>query len=140
MEICKICGKELAEGSRYCSCCGTAVNAKQVVVSVCPKCGGKYKGVFTFCPRCGYHNPNAPKPKDTKIDESHHLEEHKGNPSEFKMMPIPKASFNMGNADTRIVSVELSPFFMSNILITQDIYQRVTGHNPSKIKGAQLPV
>ena len=129
MAECKVCGKILIEGARYCFNCGTAVNAPPVVVTVCPKCGGKFKGTFNFCPRCGYNNHPA-APKDSPKKET----------SLFKMMPINAATFQMGNSETKIVTVDLSPFQISNVLITQSLYQKIMGHNPSKIKAGDNPV
>ena len=57
---CSKCGAELKEGQKFCTKCGTPVNAnpqpvaKQVDSSpVCPKCGTPLKPGQKFCTKCG---------------------------------------------------------------------------------------
>lgn len=146
MAVCKKCGKELIAGASFCAFCGTAVTEKVISITVCKKCGITFGANLPSCPRCGTENSAAPKsdnkqasPKDAiKIEEQQTVE--KINKIEFKMIPISGGTFNMGNADTRIVPVMLSPYLISNILITQGLYQQVVGNNPSKIKGLLNPV
>ncbi len=141
MAVCKICGKELVDGARFCSFCGSSVNDKPEILHICKNCGGKFKGSFAFCPRCGTENPDAPhKEKKVEHENNHDNNENEYKKIEFKMMPIQGASFNMGNADTRIFPVVLTPYYMSNIQITQEMYQHVIAHNPSKIKCPDNPV
>lgn len=49
MMICPRCGKELADGTRFCDGCGA-----QICETVfCPRCGEQNSADFSFCQRCG---------------------------------------------------------------------------------------
>lgn len=57
---CSKCGAELKEGQKFCTKCGTPVNANPQPVakqvdssSVCPKCGTPLKPGQKFCTKCG---------------------------------------------------------------------------------------
>lgn len=65
---CSKCGAELKEGQKFCTKCGTPVNAnpqpaaKQVDSSpVCPKCGTPLKPGQKFCTKCGTPVGSAPQ-------------------------------------------------------------------------------
>ena len=58
----------------------------------------------------------------------------------FKMMKIPSGSFMMGNVHTGTRLVGLSGFFISNVPVTQFLFNKVMGYNPSKLKGELFPV
>ena len=45
---CPSCGTEVAEGSTFCSRCGTALLAQR-----CPSCGAEVPAGSDFCPQCG---------------------------------------------------------------------------------------
>lgn len=74
MAFCQNCGKELAEGAKFCPDCGTAVNGaenksarKQEYVGTvkkCPHCGAEVPSLTGTCPSCG-HELN-----ETRIDSS----------------------------------------------------------------------
>ena len=143
MNVCKKCGKELIAGASFCAFCGTAISDKIISITVCRKCGTSFGADLSACPKCGTDNPSAPKSENGKKvskDEPEIDEPEIINRVAFKMIPISGGTFNMGNADTRIVPVMLSPYKISNIPITQELYQQVVGHNPSKIKGLLNPV
>ena len=56
--ICPRCGVELADGARFCYCCGystdgaNAADASAETVS-CPQCGAPVKAGSSFCTQCG---------------------------------------------------------------------------------------
>lgn len=66
MAFCTNCGQELAEGAKFCSSCGVAVDApnkseKEQRKTVydgdlhkCPKCGEQLNAFATICPVCNY--------------------------------------------------------------------------------------
>lgn len=57
------------------------------------------------------------------------------------MVQIPRGSIEM--RDDRIKKVwsqEIDSFYLSKLLVTQDLYFKVTGHNPSEFKGDRRPV
>ena len=143
MSVCKKCGKELIAGASFCAFCGTAISDNIISITTCKKCGKTFGSDLPSCPKCGTDNPAAPKSENEqnvskdapKIDKPQII-----NKVEFKMISISGGTFNMGNADTRIMPVMLSPYMISNIPITQELYQQVVGHNPSKIKGLLNPV
>lgn len=47
--VCKNCGKELRDGSSFCSFCGTEVEKNQH----CLYCGKEIDNEARFCPHCG---------------------------------------------------------------------------------------
>jgi len=68
-------------------------------------------------------------------------------PASFTMKSIPAGSYTMGDASNshetnerpaRTVSVKA--FYMSQLEVSQALYQQVMGENPSKNKGDNLPV
>ncbi len=58
---------------------------------------------------------------------------------ERDMVDIPGGDFMMGE-DESSVEVRLSAFKMSKYQVTQDVYEAITGKNPSKFKGPRMPV
>ena len=68
------------------------------------------------------------------------MEKEKFDLSHFKMVKIPAGSFMMGNSRTGTRVVELSEFFISQVPVTQFLFNKVLGYNPSKLKGDLLPV
>jgi formylglycine-generating enzyme required for sulfatase activity len=65
-------------------------------------------------------------------------------PSGLVMILIPAGEFVMGNAEEVDAKpthkVSLSAFYMAATEVTQDVYQKVMGKNPSKNKGDRNPV
>jgi len=67
--------------------------------------------------------------------------------SSYEMVPVPGGSFQMGDTDgggydneRPVHMVTLSAFSIGKYQVTQALYQSVTGNNPSKFKGVNLPV
>lgn len=70
MPICSNCGKEIAEGVKFCPECGASATLnedgyntvrKQVFVGEvrkCPNCGSELQGMAAICPTCGYELNN----------------------------------------------------------------------------------
>lgn len=65
MAYCTNCGKQLIEGSKFCSECGTAVGSVKTIetqrkmvfdgeLHKCPQCGETLNAFATNCPSCGY--------------------------------------------------------------------------------------
>lgn len=60
-----------------------------------------------------------------------------------EMVLLPGGEFTMGDAklaDAKPVKVKLSPFYMDKHEVTQQDYAEITGTNPSKFRGGDLPV
>ncbi len=56
MKKCQACGKELAEGQRFCTFCGAAVTeppASDAAATYCARCGAGLQAGARFCSRCG---------------------------------------------------------------------------------------
>lgn len=71
MAFCQNCGKELLEGAKFCSECGTPVGSVAPVnnnsqrqqeyagkILKCPNCGTPIDGLTAICPSCGFHITN----------------------------------------------------------------------------------
>ncbi len=63
MAYCSNCGNQLAEGSKFCNNCGTAVNSEnnnqrktvyEGQIHKCPNCGDVINSFVSNCPTCGY--------------------------------------------------------------------------------------
>lgn len=59
--FCKNCGKQLREGARFCSACGTTVEQQMPQTVRCPWCGAEMRA-GAKCPRCGKINNAQPNP------------------------------------------------------------------------------
>ena len=49
---CPNCGKEIKEGSQFCSFCGSKIVLPR---NHCPNCGAEIEGNMETCLTCGYH-------------------------------------------------------------------------------------
>lgn len=65
-------------------------------------------------------------------------------PYEIEMVYVPGGLFMMGSIDgrddTAPHSVELSTFYIAKYEVTQKLWKKVMGNNPSEVKGDNLPV
>ena len=67
MAFCMNCGKQLPEGAKYCSSCGTALETKNTStresyagkVLKCPSCGEVIPSFTGNCPTCGHELRNS---------------------------------------------------------------------------------
>lgn len=66
--LCKNCGKELNDNSKFCNYCGTAIENKETTgrnemyngtIHKCPNCGDILDGFEVVCSACGYEVRNA---------------------------------------------------------------------------------
>lgn len=87
MIVCPKCGKELADGTKFCSKCGEKIVAATQEVPVgmiqCPKCGKQLKAGTKFCMGCGaalsdvVANAQENKPEAATAQEAPKAEEVK---------------------------------------------------------------
>lgn len=98
---CSSCGKEIPDGSKFCTYCGTKCEAK----ITCPECNALVDSNLRFCPFCGAkisdgendvddvtseeketqvvtNNPEAPVPGDKSFETSEVVSENTANNSE----------------------------------------------------------
>ena len=102
---------------------------------ICSKCGAEIADSFKFCPNCGQSVPCVKKPDAQKSEDVMRVKSS----SSPNMIKIAGGTFTMGtNEYNRKIS--LSPFLMSETLVTQSQYEFVMGKNPSKLKGDNRPV
>ena len=69
--LCKECKKEIRDDSKFCKCCGAAVE-KDSEISFCTSCGQQINNEASFCKHCGAaigHPENVPK-KDNKYKKN----------------------------------------------------------------------
>lgn len=97
MIVCPKCGKELADGTKFCSKCGEKLAApapapekKAEETVTCPKCGKQVKAGVKFCMSCGAPlSAEAQKAEEVKVEATkaeEKLEEFKKD--EFKPEPV----------------------------------------------------
>ena len=102
---------------------------------ICSTCGAEIADSFKFCPNCGQSVPCVKKPDAQKSEDVMRVKSS----SSPNMIKIAGGTFTMGtNEYNRKIS--LSPFLMSETLVTQSQYEFVMGKNPSKLKGDNRPV
>lgn len=102
---------------------------------ICSKCGAEIADSFKFCPNCGQSVPCVKKLDAQKSEDVMRVKSS----SSPNMIKIAGGTFTMGtNEYNRKIS--LSPFLMSETLVTQSQYEFVMGKNPSKLKGDNRPV
>ena len=92
---------------------------------------------------------------DSSLDEAKPLvtpegaEEYEANGVKFSMVKVEDGSFDMGGTSEQgnveddelpVHSVTLSDYMIGQTLVTQELWFAVMGENPSKFKGAKLPV
>lgn len=92
---------------------------------------------------------------DSSLDEAKPLvtpegaEEYEANGVKFSMVKVEGGSFDMGGTSEQgnveddelpVHSVTLSDYMIGQTLVTQELWFAVMGENPSKFKGAKLPV
>ena len=75
MVICKNCGTELKEGSKFCKNCGSEVVIEEEPVDVnetkfCANCGFEMPVTIKFCPECGHPTDAAPKVQNNTVVNS----------------------------------------------------------------------
>lgn len=145
MKICSVCKTEYPDDCNFCEKDGTPLKDKDG--KNCPHCGAQLKGKGKFCPECG---------KPTEIVEEKSEEKgckcpKCGFESNEKLKFCPNCGYSFaegGNSKKSGMSEKLvlidgrkmSPFYISKYEVTQELYQSVTGENPSNFKGHQRPV
>lgn len=124
MPTCIKCGSQI-QGTNVCPVCRTPV----IKLTKCSNCSAEFSQTFNFCPMCGTPLARKEQPKLVKSSQV-----------EMKMVPVHGGEFLMGDSKTGTHKVHISSFCMSNMPVTQYLYRKVTGTNPSKIQEALHPV
>jgi sulfatase modifying factor 1 len=57
---------------------------------------------------------------------------------EFKMIHCPRGKFTMGSDIKRLVSIN-KPFLLGETEVTQELFEKVMGYNPSEFQGDEYP-
>ena len=145
MKVCPVCKAEYPDESKFCENDGSPLEDKDG--KKCPHCGAQLKGKGKFCPECG---------KSTEVVEE--KTEEKGckcpkcgfeSDEKLKFCPDCGYSFAEGGTEKKsglsedfvlIDGGDMDPFYISKYEVTQELYQSVTGANPSNFKGKQRPV
>jgi formylglycine-generating enzyme required for sulfatase activity/Tol biopolymer transport system component len=95
-----------------------------------------FAGVLSGCARQGA----APSAETDDVVALKVLEPKSGG----EMVPIPEGTFTMGDASGRADetphAVSVASFYMDRVPVTQELYEKVMGVNPSKRKDKQNPV
>ena len=97
----------------------------------CPNCKKEISQNFKFCPHCGQQNPNY---------LSSRADSNENEKVQFKMIDVPHGTFKRKIFNGKEFEIEVSSFKMANFTVSQSVYEKVTGKNPSKLKGKALPV
>ncbi len=135
---CQECNNEVPANAKFCNHCGAKIENQG---KTCPKCGrGGLPAEALFCPDCGTKLTGANGSFAT------FTETVKGVP--FDMVAVEGGSFIMGsppneagrNDDEVQHRVTLSNFYIGKFAVTQELWETVMGHNPSKFRGYNLPV
>ena len=124
MPTCIKCGSQI-QGTNICPVCKTPVTQ----ITKCSNCSAEFSQTFNFCPMCG--TPLARKEQPELVKSSQ---------VEMKMVTVRGGEFLMGNAKTGVNKVFVSSFCMANMPVTQYLYRKIMGTNPSKMQEALHPV
>ena len=142
---CKRCGAAILDNSRFCSFCGTVLDAAQQII-LCQRCGARLLSTDRFCSQCATpvsaqvrpaaHQQAAVPPAASPMTQIQKAQSDSRFPT---MLTIPSGSFVMGQGiPTRLIKV--ASFLMSATPITQRQYQFVMAKRPSKLSGDNRPV
>ena len=145
MKICPVCKSEYPDDSKFCAKDGSPLEVMDA--NKCPHCGAQLMGKGKFCPECG---------KSTEVVEK--KAEEKGckcpkcgfeTDKKIKFCPDCGYSFaetvaakksGLSEGFVLIRGGDMGAFLISKYEVTQDLYQSITGENPSNCKGTQRPV
>ena len=101
VNICLGCGAENAVGAAFCGSCGCSL-VKERIVYKCINCNTEYPGTQNFCTKCG----------GRVVNESNSLR-----------------LYEYGKI--RMVKIPYKKFEMLSVPVTQELYEKVMGYNPS---------
>ena len=101
---------------------------------ICAKCGSNVADGFKFCPNCGQNIQTIQEAKAPLIEKMSVKSGETPN-----LILINGGTFTMGTNEFHR-KITLTPFSMSETLVTQKQYEYVMGKNPSKMKGENRPV
>ena len=136
---CIHCGTVLEDEALFCSECG----AKQEPAErKCSQCGAVLKEGARFCMHCGTPVEAAPSPAPEppqQVSAEFEVSQPDENTLSFIVLGIP---FNLKYIEGGMMGkVEISDFYIGETVVTQALWQTVTGSNPSKDNSdLQFPV
>lgn len=150
---CKRCGASILDNSRFCSFCGTVLDAAQTIL-LCKRCGARLLSTDRFCSQCATPVSGAVR-SATPMQQTAPAQVQPSMASRPQMTPtaiaatsdsrfptmlkVPAGGFTMGEGmPTRRVT--LSSFLLSQTPVTQRQYQIVMAKRPSKLPGDNRPV
>lgn len=108
MKICQKCGNENGDNAKFCIECGEKL---QVSPKICPECGTELVNQPKFCPECGN---KILLDKNISDDEIEPINSGVKATIELCMIDIPGTQFSMLETP-----------------VTQELYKKVMGYNPS---------
>lgn len=109
---------------------------------LCPSCGKIIVDDSVFCSYCGVpvrKKASASAPVNAG-NQPHDYNLEPASPLKLQLIPVKGGMFRVGDELSGIREAVVSDFFISNIPVTQQIYEFVAGLNPSKMKDSNKPV
>ena len=108
MKICNSCGNENGDNAKFCVECGEKLQASP---KICPECGTELVNQPKFCPECG---------NKILLDK---------NISDDEIVPI--NSGVKATIELCMIDIPGTQFSMLETPVTQELYKKVMGYNPS---------
>lgn len=140
---CKNCGTMLDDDALFCSECGTKQDPAE---KKCKNCGTVLPAGAKFCMNCGTPVDASPAPApvpesrpQVKASPEFGVTQPDKNTLTFNILGVP---FNMKFIKGGMMgNVQISDFYLGETVVTQALWQTVTGSNPSEdISDLQFPV
>ncbi len=131
---CKNCGTMLDEDALFCSECGTR---QEPAEKKCKNCGTVLTAGAKFCMNCGTPVDASPAPApvpesrpQVQVSPDFEVSQPDENTLTFNILGVP---FNMKFIQGGMMgNVQISDFYFGETVVTQALWQTVTGSNPAK--------
>ncbi len=141
--MCPQCGRPVEKGWKFCPLC-----EHKLVEDLCPGCGKSLEPEWKLCPFCGTRLQNVAGEEEVREESYPDRQPAFQEPlTGMRFVYVAGGRFEMGDLagdgapdEQPVHLVRLDGFYMATCPVTQRQWQLITGENPSRFKGDDLPV